>query len=437
MADLTGPNPDEVNGVEARGVAITAKPVIVGGRGSTATPATVTDGQSVDLWADVRGVLNVSLRDTAGAALVTVAAALGDSIANPTIGGLAAFGLGFNGTTWERLGTLGLTGATPNVDTGILAVGVGPGWDRERNPANLGTVIGNTSATDVDGAGIITVAITTTTTGTFTIEATADDSNWIAVDATDVAANTWISGTNLTPTAAKVYKVRSGGYRQIRLRTVATLGATMAHKFTGHAGHVMPVAVGTEIQALADAATNFTTAIVGTALLGFNGTTWDRIRTANTGRLQVDVITGGGGGTQYVGDAAATATPTGTMSMGLAHAAPPTAVSADNDAVALWTDRAGRLTVKETAATATLGVVAPSATSVTLLTANSSRLGFAIHNDSGNTLYVKYGATASTSSYTYKIWPGGTLIEPEYTGIVDGIWTAAGSGTGAHTTELT
>jgi len=29
-------------------------------------------------------------------------------------------------------------------------------------------------------------------------------------------------------------------------------------------------------------------------LMGFNGTTWDRVRTANTGRLQVDVITGGG-----------------------------------------------------------------------------------------------------------------------------------------------
>jgi len=29
-------------------------------------------------------------------------------------------------------------------------------------------------------------------------------------------------------------------------------------------------------------------------LMGYNGTTWDRVRTANTGRLQVDVVTGGG-----------------------------------------------------------------------------------------------------------------------------------------------
>ncbi len=49
--------------------------------------------------------------------------------------------------------------------------------------------------------------------------------------------------------------------------------------------------------ALADAAANPTVPAVGSFLVGFNGTTWDRVRTANTGRLQVDVITGGGADT--------------------------------------------------------------------------------------------------------------------------------------------
>lgn len=49
--------------------------------------------------------------------------------------------------------------------------------------------------------------------------------------------------------------------------------------------------------------------------------------------------------TQYVGDAAATATPTGTIEMALANAAAPTNVSADNDAVALWALRNGSLVV--------------------------------------------------------------------------------------------
>lgn len=50
----------------------------------------------------------------------------------------------------------------------------------------------------------------------------------------------------------------------------------------------------TAVAALADATANPTISSLSSYLMGFNGTTWDRIRTANTGRLQVDVITGGG-----------------------------------------------------------------------------------------------------------------------------------------------
>lgn len=49
--------------------------------------------------------------------------------------------------------------------------------------------------------------------------------------------------------------------------------------------------------ALADATANPTVPGVGGFLMGYNGTTWDRVRTANTGRLQVDVVTGGGADT--------------------------------------------------------------------------------------------------------------------------------------------
>lgn len=49
--------------------------------------------------------------------------------------------------------------------------------------------------------------------------------------------------------------------------------------------------------ALADATSNPTVPAVGAFLVGYNGTTWDRVRTANTGRLQVDVVSGGGADT--------------------------------------------------------------------------------------------------------------------------------------------
>jgi hypothetical protein len=98
--------------------------------------------------------------------------------------------------------------------------------------------------------------------------------------------------------------------------------------------------------ALADATSNPTVPGVGAFAMGFNGTTWDRIRTANTGRLQVDVITGGGG-TNYTEDAAlgAVGSAQGLLNIARAGATAPTAVSADNDAVALWAARFGALNV--------------------------------------------------------------------------------------------
>jgi hypothetical protein len=85
---------------------------------------------------------------------------------------------------------------------------------------------------------------------------------------------------------------------------------------------------------------------------------------------------------------------------------------------------------------ATLSNVSGSASSVSLLASNSSRKGATIFNDSSADLYVKYGATASTSSFTVKIAAAGywEMPWPVYTGAIDGIW---GSATGAaRITEL-
>lgn len=88
-------------------------------------------------------------------------------------------------------------------------------------------------------------------------------------------------------------------------------------------------------------------------------------------------------------------------------------------------------------ATATIPTqVAASVTSVALLALNTARLRATIVNDSTSaTLYVKEGATAATSSYTYKLAAGATLIVDDYTGRLDGIWSAAVGG--AAITEVT
>lgn len=101
-------------------------------------------------------------------------------------------------------------------------------------------------------------------------------------------------------------------------------------------------------------------------------------------------------------------------------------------------DSAGN-NIRQTAGTATLANVAASASSVTLQASNTARIGLIIVNDSTVSCYVKYGSAASTSSYTYKLGPGGILeCGPAgfiYTGIVTGIWDSATGN--ARMTELT
>lgn len=89
------------------------------------------------------------------------------------------------------------------------------------------------------------------------------------------------------------------------------------------------------------------------------------------------------------------------------------------------------------ASSATIARVASSATSATLLAANADRRRLIIYNESTADLYVKFGATASITSYTVKLGPGDTYESPTdwvYTGIIDGIWSAANGA--AQVTEL-
>lgn len=86
---------------------------------------------------------------------------------------------------------------------------------------------------------------------------------------------------------------------------------------------------------------------------------------------------------------------------------------------------------------ATLTNVNDTATSTTLAASNAARKGLLIFNDSTQALYVKYGATASATSFTVKIDPGGywEMPTPIYSGVVDGVWAADASGA-ARITEL-
>jgi hypothetical protein len=96
------------------------------------------------------------------------------------------------------------------------------------------------------------------------------------------------------------------------------------------------------------------------------------------------------------------------------------------------------LAVVSVADAAAVTAVASAATNTTLKAANTARIGLTIYNSDANALYVKMGATATTSDFSVVIPSGGywEMPQPCYRGIVDGIWAADGSGS-AHVTELT
>lgn len=93
--------------------------------------------------------------------------------------------------------------------------------------------------------------------------------------------------------------------------------------------------------------------------------------------------------------------------------------------------------VTNTSGTGTVTTVARSNASQTLLAANSSRKGATIYNDAAANLFVKLGATASTSSFTVRLQNTDYYEVPfGYTDVIDGVWASNGAGD-AKITELT
>jgi hypothetical protein len=88
--------------------------------------------------------------------------------------------------------------------------------------------------------------------------------------------------------------------------------------------------------------------------------------------------------------------------------------------------------------TATLSALASLGTSQQLLAANTARRGVILVNTDANAVLIKYGTTASATSFTARI-PGSfgqwEMPGPIYTGRIDAIWEANGSGS-LYATEL-
>jgi len=104
--------------------------------------------------------------------------------------------------------------------------------------------------------------------------------------------------------------------------------------------------------------------------------------------------------------------------------------------VTIATDQAAITCAEEKVSSASVTQVAVSTTNAVLKASNTSRKYLTVFNDAATVLCVKYGATASATSFTVKI-PAGAIwemAEVMYTGTVDAVLV---SGTGnAYVTEL-
>lgn len=117
-------------------------------------------------------------------------------------------------------------------------------------------------------------------------------------------------------------------------------------------------------------------------------------------------------------------------------AASTAAVAADPALVVAISPNNAVQIIDATNATSTLSNVSGSASSVTLLSLNTARKGVTIFNDSTAILYVKFGTTASTTSFTVRLVSNAYYEVPfGYTGRIDGIWASATGS--ARVTELT
>lgn len=347
------------------------------------------------------------------------------------------------------------------------------------NATQTGTVI----ATNLDGYGNVLISINGTYGTATAIFEGSDDSGttWYTVQASRDNTNVIETGyTSLTNTS-QTWQINNPGFDSIRLRSTAVTSGTVnvrmsASAAPGAAG--ANVAIGTALPTGTNVigsvnqgtspwvTSNATTSVVGNGA----ATTAQRVTLANdsTGIIAtvgaVTAITNAlPTGTNSIGkisdittsvvpgvgatnlgkaeDAAHTSGDTGVFALAVRNDNLATTYGNDQDYAPIAVDLNSRVMVAQKAATATISRTATSGTTANILAANASRIGATISNEAATVLYVKFGTTASTTSYTVTLAGAASApysyyeVPAGYTGRIDAILA---SSTGqAQVTEIT
>jgi hypothetical protein len=173
------------------------------------------------------------------------------------------------------------------------------------------------------------------------------------------------------------------------------------------------------------------------AIFGYTtaaGGSFQPVKVTGSGALTVEVNDGGGSIT-VDGTVAATQSGTWNINNVAGTITLPTGAATETSVAAVAATASGsNLRVQPvnqtpiSSSAANVANVTASATNVTLLSAVATRVGFAVYNDSSSVCYLKFGATASSTSFTVLL-SGGSYYEYAghgvYTGQVDAIWATA------------
>lgn len=173
--------------------------------------------------------------------------------------------------------------------------------------------------------------------------------------------------------------------------------------------------------------------VVSTSAPTYTNGNLDALSLTTLGGLRIDGVYAGG-----------TATSTATDQMvagGYVTTAAPTYTNNTLNALSLDTSGSlrvtGFVTTNKAASSSVTAVAVTGNANTTLLASNSTRVFAALFNNTGKTLYVKLGATASTSSFTVQIFNAAYWEVPnDYTGQIDAFSPTGASGS-VLVTELT
>lgn len=334
-------------GPTAADAPLTGNPVTVGARASDATPTAMSaDGDVVNLWADRRGALKVSLVDTAGDSVmdgtnnaVNVNVVTGgivgraeDSVHTSGHDGLLVLGIrndsatvltdtigDYSGLATDSAGRVGIAdlGGSITVDIPNLTA-----------TGSLTAAATSITITSAPGVGSAIVQITGTWVATVQFEGSADGANFFALNAQPVVGGAFVTSS----TANGQWLVGVAGCAQVRARcsafTSGTIVITLIASTTSQVtslGNSLPAGAAT----------------IGSVKVT-DGTLTASVRdTGASDALNVAIVDGSGnqittfgGGTQYTEDAVAATDPTGTAPILVCNTTPTSSAVANLDNVA-------------------------------------------------------------------------------------------------------